>query len=1203
MDIQSAVLTELFVLYPVIIPGWVSPVKPPDIAHGGIPKSLYDGQAQGLECLVDPWTELQLRSWTMAVDDRVDLYVNDDPTPVTGKTVSTEDEGLRVRLYVPQGYLTQGVNRLHYKVTRVGGNVESSRDLKVLYHLRPADGLDLMIPPDVIKDGVNADRAAQGVEFGFTYANRRPFDRIEFLLGDALVRFDVPDGTAPITHTLFTDTFQKAGDNTSAVAEFFVVDQLGNRVKSAEKRLDIHLDRFTLPAPTVKGQTGNNLSPTLQDIRVIVPQGSLLPTDKVSVIWQGAISTPAASFTSPQRLVSAGLEFVVPRSVLAYSLGKSVTVSYVIERGGNSSTSLPLALNILTLPATALIPPKIVEAGADNVIDVIALNTKNATIHALLYTLIEADQPCWLSLEGKKPDGSAHNLALWNGLPAQTNANWIKQGYWPAALANSYLTQLGKGSTLTIKFKASLDKSNDPATATVFPDRTYTIKAMDLIAPTVKEAPNNTSLNPLATKDRLTVMVPRYPGMLGTDDIRVTWLGTSGAGSHTSATVQVGTVGVKEIMIPNTVVIPNFGLEVTVTYTVIRNGVDEKSKVLKLTVQKIPNEDPALEAPKITQAANNGEGPELDTSGLTSGASVRVNSYPLIAFGHRVWLYMRGKNSSGGTHDLAVMTGASNAVHQAWLNQGYYAPIAPYSYLKDLAHGSKLRVEFKTTFGSSMDESTAVIFPVRTYNVKALVELKPEITSVKDSKSVEIPNAGTTVDTTVTLSGTASKGQQVTIFDGTTPKGTVTAHATTGVWTLALTALPVAAHSFTAKALYGSGQVSAARTMTVIALVAPVITSVKDSKSVEIPNAGTTVDTTVTLSGTASKGQQVTIFDGTTPKGTVTAHATTGVWTLALTALPVAAHSFTAKALYGSGQVSTARTMTVIALVAPVISSVKDSKSVEIPNAGTTVDTTVTLSGTASKGQQVTIFDGTTPKGTVTAHATTGAWTLALTALSVAAHSFTAKALYGSGQVSAARTFSVVLQLVIDQTRMVLDGVKLLQSYGWASKEVAGNTEIRTPKQGTSPYVYASVDTSVATVDSNGKVSGRKNGTTTIRVTDATKASATYLVVISNVSRVLINNTLMTAHQAITWVSSQGGALRNDVFGSVVLVNNFSDKRQIFTQIGNGGRRWYNVGPSPAGGEIISYMQCDAAGNIAGLAWGLVPGLPHQCQTICFVPT
>ena len=392
-----------------------------------------------------------------------------------------------MRLYLPHGNLIHGVNRLHYVVTRVGGNSEPSRDLLVLYHLRPADNLNLVIPADVLKDGVSAARAAQGVEFGFTYANRRNHDRIEFLLGDTQVRFDVPDGTAPITHKLFTDTFQKAGDNPSAAAEFYVVDQLGNRVKSPEKRLDIHLDRLDLPAPTVRGMTGTNFSPTQPEVRVLVPKGSLLPTDTLSVIWQGAAGTPVAgSYTSPQRLVSAGLEIAVPRSVLAYSLGKQVTVTYVVERNGKPHPpSLPLLLNILTLPATALIPPKIVEADANNFLDLMALGSKNATIHALLHTLIEAGQPCWLSLEGKKADGTAHNLVLWNGLPAQVNATWISQGFWPAALTNSYFKQLGHGTTLTIKFKVSLDKSNNLATAAVFPDRTYTIKAVELVVPTL----------------------------------------------------------------------------------------------------------------------------------------------------------------------------------------------------------------------------------------------------------------------------------------------------------------------------------------------------------------------------------------------------------------------------------------------------------------------------------------------------------------------------------------------------------------------------------------------------------------------------------------------------------------------------------------------------------------------------------------------
>ena len=95
MDIQSAVLNELFVLHPVIIQGWVTPVKPDGIAQGGIPKAIYDGKDKGLECLVDPWTELQLRSWTMAADDRVDLYVNGDLVPGAGQTVKPGEETLR----------------------------------------------------------------------------------------------------------------------------------------------------------------------------------------------------------------------------------------------------------------------------------------------------------------------------------------------------------------------------------------------------------------------------------------------------------------------------------------------------------------------------------------------------------------------------------------------------------------------------------------------------------------------------------------------------------------------------------------------------------------------------------------------------------------------------------------------------------------------------------------------------------------------------------------------------------------------------------------------------------------------------------------------------------------------------------------------------------------------------------------------------
>ncbi|MBP3996351.1 hypothetical protein J8142_00015, partial [Pseudomonas koreensis] len=87
------------------------------------------------------------------------------------------------------------------------------------------------------------------------------------------------------------------------------------------------------------------------------------------------------------------------------------------------------------------------------------------------------------------------------------------------------------------------------------------------------------------------------------------------------------------------------------------------------------------------------------------------------------------------------------------------------------------------------------------------------------------------------------------------------ADPTTGIWTLTVTGLTTAPQSFTAKALYAPGATSAARTFTVTPATAPTITSVKGSPSnVEIPEGQTTVETSVTLTGAAAKGQKVDVL-------------------------------------------------------------------------------------------------------------------------------------------------------------------------------------------------------------------------------------------------------------------------------------------------------------------------------------------------------
>lgn len=479
INVNSTQISALLQLYPMAIPGAVENLQPPGDYHLGIPESIHS-PSTNLFMVIDP---VMLFSASLAIGDSVRLWVNDQATSVI-KAVKPGEENDRIWMELTWGWLVDGLNTLYYEVTEVSGNKNKSDPiLKVLFN-NPVSGITVSHPASV--------GPGQPATFTFTRSKPREYDVVMLTVGTWKKTIPYVHSAKPITYTLTTIDLQQIGDGTHTV-NATIKDQLSNLRVSPTTSILITANTLVLPPPSVTGQTGNNFNPTLQNVEVVVPAGTLLPSDKVHVEWEGAISAPGASFKSAQRLVSAGLKFPVPRSVLAYSLGKAVKVTYVIERNGVSTSSQVLPLNILPLPATALVPPKILEADANNVLDVIALGTKNATIHALLWTLIADGMPCFLSLEGKKPDGTAHNLALWNGLPSRVNSTWVSQGFWPKAVVNSYLKQLGDGTSLRIKFAVSMNMSNVRSTAVEFPDQVYTIKAVPLVVPTIVNVNENTS--------------------------------------------------------------------------------------------------------------------------------------------------------------------------------------------------------------------------------------------------------------------------------------------------------------------------------------------------------------------------------------------------------------------------------------------------------------------------------------------------------------------------------------------------------------------------------------------------------------------------------------------------------------------------------------------------------------------------------------
>ncbi|MGF6287693.1 YncE family protein [Pseudomonas silensiensis] len=356
----------------------------------------------------------------------------------------------------------------------------------------------------------------------------------------------------------------------------------------------------------------------------------------------------------------------------------------------------------------------------------------------------------------------------WVGSKTGTASDWVK------------LSSFTAGQPVPFNIKAELIKGNEGGTVAA----SYSIKraaggtsfsnaltfsvgaALELKPASVKEA-NGTSLNPVDAQKTLTILVPHYTGMLGTDKLSATWAGTPGDGSHTSVPVEVGTVGIRDIPIPNSVVAFNLGKPVTVTYTVTRNGTPQPpSEALSLAVQPIQNQDGSLTTPIIDGFS----GAELDITNLVGTEQLRVAQWPLQASGQCVWLRYDGIDENGAAIEQVVWEGVA---HNA-LPADLVTPAAV-AWLKTLKDGSDVKITFKVNFDKVADAATAVTFPLRTYTVRSALTLNPPSVkeasgaslspiAAKDSLTVVVPQ-GDLLPTdllSVTWSGSPGDGSHTT---------------------------------------------------------------------------------------------------------------------------------------------------------------------------------------------------------------------------------------------------------------------------------------------------------------------------------------------------------------------------------------------------------------------------------------------------------
>lgn len=403
MTINQTPHNNVLALNPPRAPEATRPVIGADY---GVPIHVYDLKPMGLTIKVDPPL-----AGTVKEGDVIRLWLNNARTDAI-KTIGPGEENDIHTLYLPKGLLlTNRLNTLVFTITRGSQNEGTSTpELTLLYNdIRPGmedqtpgdrahSELHLILPDDVRYDGIDAERAKEGVQVCFAYPYCRAHDVIRLNCnGKDVVRIVAP-GEAPATPSAERTTicvmvgeevFQQAGDSPKFVFSYTVTDQLGNGPDtdspySGTVEIDVHLKEPRLVAPDLAEDPDDpSDDPSTidlaklgrKDLTVLVHAfaPTWQPNDKIRVTYTA--TKPAAP------VVTHIVEADVGRIPFTYKLmvpnakviaGSVVRAKYELVRGGITiATSKTTTADVIGGSTIVLLPPFLVAPAVDP-IDVLA---------------------------------------------------------------------------------------------------------------------------------------------------------------------------------------------------------------------------------------------------------------------------------------------------------------------------------------------------------------------------------------------------------------------------------------------------------------------------------------------------------------------------------------------------------------------------------------------------------------------------------------------------------------------------------------------------------------------------------------------------------------------------------------------------------------------------------------------------------------
>ncbi|MDD1141507.1 hypothetical protein M5G22_28465 [Pseudomonas sp. TNT2022 ID233] len=299
------------------------------------------------------------------------------------------------------------------------------------------------------------------------------------LSGSGFGAIDVFDGP------IFLDTVNAVGGIwtylanalTGGLHSFMVRLADGSGGTSSPRRINVVVQN--LEVTIAEALDNGNVDPlaVLTSLTAVVNY-DMQPNDRIRVRWTAAPGTPAAGSHTTNTLTAGPTRprrVPLPLTLVAFSLGKRVTVSAEYDRGTAQPVPLgPIHLNVGMIPADRFIPPVFLEANGTS--DLFLASVQGgATLRFGVWPLIARLQALWLDLEGEDINGAPHNLAMWTG-NVTVNQSWVLNSGYSVIVLFSYLKDLRPGSTLTLRFRVNLDTVANKLAAQAFVLRQYTIR-------------------------------------------------------------------------------------------------------------------------------------------------------------------------------------------------------------------------------------------------------------------------------------------------------------------------------------------------------------------------------------------------------------------------------------------------------------------------------------------------------------------------------------------------------------------------------------------------------------------------------------------------------------------------------------------------------------------------------------------------------